>query len=346
MTNDFYSLLKTFSKIRSPWLRNAGVLAFYLLRKRYVGLYLDPALTCNLKCMMCYFSSEAYRHPDRTQLELDDYRHMADAIFHRVLKLQIGCGAEPTMYKDLEQLVRIGKQYGVPYISMTTNGNLLDRRRIEALADAGLNEITLSVHGFTKSTYEYLMKHARFEVFLRLLDDLKAVKTAHPSFRLRVNYTVNEDNVEELAMLPQVFEGLKIDVLQVRPIQNLGDSAYKNFSLDKVRSCYDRVYAVLDGYRKANGTLLIFPTKENLDALTDGKTADDTSDEYVQNLTYVYAKPGCLWHDDFDYRNEKFEAYCRRTGYIKALLAGVMPFARHKGGSMYKTTKALNYKVK
>ena len=122
MTNDFYSLLKTFSKIRSPWLRNAGVLAFYLLRKRYVGLYLDPALTCNLKCMMCYFSSEAYRHPDRTQLALDDYRHMADAIFHRVLKLQIGCGAEPTMYKDLEQLVRIGKQYGVPYICLGRRG--------------------------------------------------------------------------------------------------------------------------------------------------------------------------------------------------------------------------------
>ena len=94
--NSFYSLLKVVGSIRSPFVRHCGVLAFYLLKKRYLGLYLDPTKACNLKCRMCFFSGESHKHPDRTQLSLDDYKSMADAMFHRVMRLQIGCGAEPT----------------------------------------------------------------------------------------------------------------------------------------------------------------------------------------------------------------------------------------------------------
>ena len=62
------------------------MLAFYLLKKRYLGLYLDPTKACNLKCRMCFFSGESHKHPDRTQLSLDDYKSMADAMFHRVMR--------------------------------------------------------------------------------------------------------------------------------------------------------------------------------------------------------------------------------------------------------------------
>lgn len=342
--NSFYSLLKVVGSIRSPFVRHCGVLAFYLLKKRYLGLYLDPTKACNLKCRMCFFSGESHKHPDRTQLSLDDYKSMADAMFHRVMRLQIGCGAEPTLYKELVQLVRIGRERRVPHISLTTNGNLLTNEKLEALAEAGLDELILSVHGLTKATYEYLMQHARFDVFMRLLGDLKEVKAKHPGFKLRINYTVNENNVDDLLLFPDVFAGLDVDVLQVRPIQNLGDSDYKNFCLDKVYERYDSVFGLLKEYAGTHGTLLIIPTKENLDVLAsdDGQ---EKAEDYFQDLTYVYGSPGFLWRKDFDFKNDTFESYCKKKGYLKAVLCGILPFMKHADMEFHKT-RALNYTVK
>lgn len=263
-------MLKAFSRVRSSRVKHLGVLAFYLAKKRYLGLFLDPTQACNLKCRMCYFSGESHRRPDRSLLSLDDYKAMADAVFHRVLRLQIGCGAEPTLYPHLPELVRLAKEKGVPNISLTTNGNLLDGGKLDKLIDAGLDELILSVHGLTRSTYEYLMQHAQFDKFLALLDGIRQVKSRHQGFSLRINYTVNEDNVEELALFPKVFEGLKVDVLQVRPVQNLGDSDYKNFNLDKVKQCYDNVFGLLTEYARRHDTLLIVPSKANICAMTGG----------------------------------------------------------------------------
>ena len=87
----------------------------------------------------------------------DDLEVIAKALFPRALRLQIGCGAEPTMSQNLLQLVKLGKQYGVKHITITTNGNLLTYEKLQKLVENGLTEITISAHGFTKNTYESLM---------------------------------------------------------------------------------------------------------------------------------------------------------------------------------------------
>ena len=48
------------------------------------------------------------------------------------MKLQIGCGAEPSLYKYNEKLIVLAKEYGVPQISYTTNGSLLDFDKIKS----------------------------------------------------------------------------------------------------------------------------------------------------------------------------------------------------------------------
>ena len=340
-------MLKAFSRVRSSRVKHLGVLAFYLAKKRYLGLFLDPTQACNLKCRMCYFSGESHRRPDRSLLSLDDYKAMADAVFHRVLCLQIGCGAEPTLYPHLPELVRLAKEKGVPNISLTTNGNLLDGGKLDKLIDAGLDELILSVHGLTRSTYEYLMQHAQFDKFLALLDGIRQVKSRHQGFSLRINYTVNEDNVEELALFPKVFEGLKVDVLQVRPVQNLGDSDYKNFNLDKVKQCYDNVFGLLTEYARRHDTLLIVPSKANICAMTGGGEIENEikSNEHIQDLTHVYGRPGFLWRHDFDFRTDTFEKYCKRNGYLREVMPGVLPFVKCTPKDTY-VTKPLNYTVK
>ena len=67
----------------------------------------------------------------------------AKAILNRAIKLQIGCGTEPTLYKSLDKIIRLGKTYKVPYISMTTNANNIELEQLRTWCSLGLDEITV-----------------------------------------------------------------------------------------------------------------------------------------------------------------------------------------------------------
>ena len=113
---DFYRLLKLFGKLKSPKIRLFGLYVMHMTQRRYLGIYLDPVLSCNFRCKMCYFSDEEKRKEMHGILSEQDMKTIAKALFHRALKLQIGCGAEPSLYKNLTDIVRLGKQYNLSLI--------------------------------------------------------------------------------------------------------------------------------------------------------------------------------------------------------------------------------------
>lgn len=97
--------------------------------------------------------------------------------------------------------------------------------------------MTLSAHGFTRETYEYLMTNGKFDLFRRLLADVAEIKKQHPQFKLRINYTINNDNLEELNRIWEVV-GDELDILQLRPIQKIGESEYQDFDLTNIYARY------------------------------------------------------------------------------------------------------------
>lgn len=123
---NIYKLLKLAgaNNIPAP-VKVLGLLAMHLFGRRTVGVFIDPVMACNLRCKMCYFSDSAKRasmHGVISERHLDNVER---ALFHRAIKLQIGCGAEPTLYRHLDSLVKRGRNAGIPYISLTTNGMLI-----------------------------------------------------------------------------------------------------------------------------------------------------------------------------------------------------------------------------
>lgn len=80
--------------------------------------------------------------------------------------------------------------------------------------------------------------------------------------------------------------------------------------------------------------------------------ANKNTADNILEFAYIYASPGHLWHDDFDYGRETFEDYCRKTHYARALFGEIIPFMRKKSLTAYQAqtddyvTKPLNYNVK
>lgn len=345
MALNIYKLIKMATGNRLPQpLRMLGLWGMHVAGKRTIGIFIDPVMACNLRCKMCYFSDAEKRASMKGKMDAGQLDMVEKALFHRGLKLQIGCGAEPTLYSDLEDIVKRGKRAGIPYISLTTNGQLIASGRVDlmALVEAGLNEITLSLHGTDKETYEFLMPGADYDKLLRLVEIIREVKLKHPKFVVRVNFTVNSLNVDNLAgdSFWRLWGDDVLDVVQLRPVQNLGVSEWRDFDHTSLKEKYDStIGAIVDGC-KARGITCLAPDRQQIDAVNETQDAGTAT---IEDFSYCYVSPSSCYKPDFNLQSDTYETYHKRNHSARHLLASAFGCGKSRQRNI---SKKLNYKVR
>lgn len=330
---NIYKLLQINRKIKSHRIKFLGLYLLHKFNKRYLAVNLDPVLACNLRCKMCYFTDADYVKTLKGQFKEDDLERVAKTIFNRALKLQIGCGTEPTLYKNLVRIVELGKQYKVPYISITTNANLLTKENIEPLLKAGLNEFTISLHGVTKESYENFMKKASYDKFQNALNAFVELKKSY-DFKVRINYTFNKDNFYELKDLFKYFNGKSFDILQLRPIQKIGNTEYSDFDVSSLENDY--LSLIRDVRQQCSNHHITLMAPNSLSAL---KGKNDSS--FVFDYTFCYVSPKKFWKDGFNWREESFNEYSTKIGWSKLLLSN----AFKTKSQLRSLSNKLNYEI-
>jgi len=332
-----YYLLKLNAVVKNHRIKFFVLWLFHTFNRRYFAINFDPILACNLRCKMCYFTDENYTKTHSGYFRKEELTQWAKQALPQALKLQVGCGTEPTVYKHLDTVFELGKQYKVPHISMTTNANLLEKEKLISWVKNGLNEITVSLHGVYKETYENLMQRGNYQKFLDAMQLVTEVKKQFPELVLRINYTFNEDNFTELNDFFKVYGNYAINIIQLRPISKIGDTAYKNFSLDKIIPVYD---AFIQKFRtetsQRNITLLAPSSNENL-------IQRENDSSLIFNYTYFYVSPQFFWKDGFDWKNESFRTFTKRIKWGKQLFRNI--FKSKKDLQHLLKAQNLNYDV-
>ncbi len=312
---NIYKLLKLNRKIKSHRIKFLALFLLHKFNKRYLAVNLDPVMACNLRCKMCYFTDADYVKTLKGQFKDEDLNLVAQTIFNRALKLQIGCGTEPTLFKNLPKIVELGKQHKVPYISITTNANLLTEEKIEELLKAGLNEFTISLHGITKESYENFMKKANYEKFQEVFQTFARLKLNY-DFTVRINYTFNKDNFYELKDFFKYFNGNSFDVLQIRPIQKIGNTEYHDFDLESIRNDYPSLIQQIKQHCQQHNITLLASEK-----LPESNKTNESS--LIFNYTFCYISPNTFWKPNFDWRTESFNTFSKKIGWSNQLFANI-----------------------
>ncbi|MBT8256875.1 MAG: radical SAM protein [Bacteroidia bacterium] len=312
---NIYKLIRLNRLVRNHRLKFLALFGLHKLGFRYLAINLDPVLACNLRCTMCYFTDKEYVKKFKGQLKIEEIERIAEVMFKRALKLQIGCGTEPTLYKNLPQIVALGKRYKVPYISLTTNANLLTWDSIVELLDAGLDEFTISLHGVKKDTYEKFMQKAQYEIFMNVFRTFAELKKSR-TFKVRINYTFNKDNFYELSEFFDYFDGKSFDILQIRPIQKMGNTAYNDFDLKPLKEEFPAVIKTIRDACEINGIILMAPSE------LPSKSKVNAS-SLVFDYTFCYVSPDQVWKPDFNWREQSFESYSKEIGWGKVLFRNI-----------------------
>ncbi len=175
-------------------------------------LQLHVSRRCNLACSHCY-SSSGPEHADELPVTLwhaviDD----AAAVGYNVVGFS---GGEPLMFAPLRELLLRARGRGM-LTTVTTNGMLLDARRIQALSGAA-TLVAISLDG-TPDSHNRMRGHPR--AFATMLRRLPALRAAGISFGFI--FTLTQFNLDELIWAAEFAIAQGARLLQVHPLEAVG----------------------------------------------------------------------------------------------------------------------------
>jgi Predicted Fe-S oxidoreductases len=215
--NSVYSDLKIF--------HHTETISDILNGKRTAPIYvrIKPTNVCNQNCYYCgskddnvpeerTFNQRAMIPWGKMQEILCDISNMG------VKAVTFSGGGEPLIYPYIEDTLEIVKQNNIDY-SVITNGQALEGRKAELLADA--KWIRVSLESAHASTYESIRGVNTFDRIIQNISDF--IQKKSPSCTVGINCVVTRDNFQEIYDLCKLMSTLGVNNVKLSPLRLDGD---------------------------------------------------------------------------------------------------------------------------
>jgi len=188
------------------------------------------------------------------------------------------------------------------------------------------------------------MPYAKFDLFTRLIDNIGTIRTQHPTLKLRINFTMCTENIESLRCFYNVFKDVKPDILQLRPVQDIGSKSYDNYSMKELDNKYDDIIKPLVEYCQKNNIICLYPEKSNISIIENENKEKKHVNPTIEMFPCFHLSPHNRWKEEFNPYEETFEQYSKRTHRVRFIWKHLLnPYQEEKQENV---TKALNYTIK
>ncbi len=161
----------------------------------YNKVYVEITNICNMNCSFCHGHNRASRRMNRGEFQfiLEKLTDYTKYIYYHLM-------GEPLTHPELPDFIKLAGDNGFKSI-ITTNGTLLNQRG-EALIEAGIHKVNISIHSFENGTDE------QFESYLENVADFAEKaneKGVIVVFRLWNNGFDNGRNIDIIKYLKNCF---------------------------------------------------------------------------------------------------------------------------------------------
>ncbi|MBI4446327.1 MAG: SPASM domain-containing protein [Acidobacteria bacterium] len=108
---------------------------------------------------------------------------------------------EPMLHRRIFEMIRLAADRGC-LTTMTTNGTVLTEKNCQALIEAGLGRLAVSIDGMTPSTFDAIRTGAQFEKVTENLQRLSVqVQERRSPLELAIAFTIQQSNAGELDLI-------------------------------------------------------------------------------------------------------------------------------------------------
>jgi cyclic pyranopterin phosphate synthase len=155
---------------------------------------------CNAKCLFCSQDFDWRKTPNDLPFE-KAAENMYTSYKNGYRRLGF-TGGEPTIRRELPQLIALARKIGYGYVRIQTNGvRTADYEYTKLLADAGLTFVKFSIHGHTAELHDKLVEvPGAFDKCLKSIENLQKLKVG-----IGVNIVLNEWNYRHLEEFYKLF---------------------------------------------------------------------------------------------------------------------------------------------
>ncbi|OHB70911.1 MAG: hypothetical protein A2W17_03980 [Planctomycetes bacterium RBG_16_41_13] len=160
---------------------------------------------CNANCIFCYYSQSVSEK--KPGFSTEEVKRLLRFAKRRGMKIAEFTGGEPTIRKDIIDLVHYAKQLGFESVSMITNGLALNREGFaKKLVEAGVDDFLFSIHGASNSVHDELVGVQGG--FNKIVAAIKIVRDS--GAKIRVNTVVVQQNYNTLLSIADLLEQLQV----------------------------------------------------------------------------------------------------------------------------------------
>jgi MoaA/NifB/PqqE/SkfB family radical SAM enzyme len=175
-------------------------------------LQLHPSRSCNLRCPHCCSSSAPGEWQEQDESLLA--RAIADAVNLGYQVVSIS-GGEPLLYSGLPSLLQETRRHGMR-TTITTNGLLLDERRIELLIGK-VDLLAISLDG-APDRHNSMRNASR--AFQTMRSRLCSLRSSGIPFGFL--FTLTHENIDDLPWVAEFAAAEQTKLLQIHPLEEAG----------------------------------------------------------------------------------------------------------------------------
>lgn len=226
-------------------------------------LIIDITEKCNLKCIHCPHPTfkESSNYAGRL-LSVDLNKKAVDEIAQqgkdRCAYIRYTSNGEPLLHPNAHEMIQYAVENSKTFVTLTTNGTILNEKKMELLLASGLHMIDISIDAYTPETYKKV-RGGRLEQVKRNIIRLINKRNSE-SFKTKivVSYIKQPLNIEETNGFVKFWKEQGVDDVVVRNLHTAaGAMSNKGNTAEPRRPClYPWERMTLD----AKGMLAFCPT--------------------------------------------------------------------------------------
>ena len=175
-------------------------------------IYVEASSRCNLNCLMCFRHSWIDESPGEMELPL--FLKLASEIreMPSVKEVFFGGMGEPLFNGNICRMLAAVPQHIKK--SLITNGTILDENMSERLIESGLDELWISVDGYSMETYSKIQRGSEFDRICNNIATFNRLRKGR-NVRLCITFVITSENEAELDRIDDFADRFDIDEINV-----------------------------------------------------------------------------------------------------------------------------------
>ncbi len=182
-------------------------------------LQLDITDMCNLKCPGC-LTGMGYNRGRQGMMSFEVFQTLIDEAARSTALVVLYNSGEPLLHPDAPKMIRYLSQNRIASI-ISTNGHFINsRRQAEALVEAGLSVMVVSLSGATQATYERYHRGGRLG---QVLEGVRLIRDARARLQRRTpiiifRFLIMDHNINETAAMKSLAKNAGCDWFEFRKV--------------------------------------------------------------------------------------------------------------------------------